>query len=106
MGTMPFYKTEQRENTATSHRLISLSNASTSCFRAHLLADARIASQDVGILHDRQLGGSGLADLQHTTPLGEVSAVLLILGAAFRQAVQPCTRKNGIISSDVIDRGG
>jgi hypothetical protein len=30
-----------------------------------------------------------LPDLQHATPLGKVSSVLLILGTALRQPIQP-----------------
>lgn len=52
------------------------------------LADASIACEDVGVLLDGQAGGGGGGDLQHTAPLGEVSAVLLVLGTALVQAVQ------------------
>ena len=56
--------------------------------KTHLLADASIAGKHIGVLHDGQLRGRVLGDLQHTPPLGEVSAVLLVLGAALRQPVQ------------------
>lgn len=52
------------------------------------LADAGVAGQHVGILQDGQLGGGGGGDLQHTAPLGKVSAVLLVLGAAFIQSIE------------------
>lgn len=54
----------------------------------HLLADAGIAGQDVGILCHGQLGGRGCADLQHTAPLSEVGPVLLVLGTTLRQPIQ------------------
>lgn len=50
--------------------------------QAHLLADAGITRQDVGVFHDGEGGGGVLPDLQHTAPLGKVSSVLLVLGTA------------------------
>ena len=57
----------------------------------NLLTDASISCQNISILKDGQLGWSGLADLQHTAPLGKVCTVLLVLCAALRQPVQTCT---------------
>lgn len=70
--------------------MITLTSAKTCCGRPvpYHLADAGIAGQHVGVLQDGQLGGSGGGDLQHTAPLGKVSAVLLVLGAAFIQSVK------------------
>ena len=59
------------------------------CVRvSHHLADAGVAGQDVGVLHDGELRGRVLGDLQHAAPLGEVSTVLLVLSAALVQPVQ------------------
>lgn len=55
---------------------------------AHLLADAGITSKHIGILNDGQVGRGGGSDLQDTAPLGKVSTILLVLGTAFRQAIQ------------------
>ena len=57
--------------------------------QAHLLADAGITGQDVGVFHDSKGRRGVFPDLQHTTPLGKVSSVLLILGTALRQPIQP-----------------
>lgn len=56
----------------------------------YLLADAGIACQSVGVLLDGKLRGCCAGDLQHSTPLGKVSTVLLVLGTAFSQPIQPC----------------
>lgn len=58
----------------------------------HLLADAGVAGQYVGILHDGQLRGCVLTDLQHRAPLGEVSTILLVLSTALRQSIQTYTQ--------------
>lgn len=62
----------------------------------NLLADACISCQYIRILQDGQLRWRGLADLQHTTPLGEVCTVLLVLSTALTEPVQTCapTHKN------------
>lgn len=54
----------------------------------YLLANAGITCKHVGILNDGETRGGVVRDLQHTTPLGEVSAVLLVLGTTLRQAIQ------------------
>lgn len=60
----------------------------------NLLADASVSGQHVSVLKDGQLRGCGFADLQHTTPLGEVCAVFLVLGTTLRQSVQTCTHSD------------
>lgn len=62
----------------------------------HRLADAGVASQHIGVLNDGQVGRGGWSDLQDAAPLGKVSAILLVLGTAFRQAIQTCTGKRGV----------
>lgn len=62
------------------------------------LADAGITGQDVGVLNDGQSWRSGGGDLQHTAPLGEVSTVLLVLGATLIQTIETCDKKDGITS--------
>lgn len=57
--------------------------------QAHLLADAGVTRQDVGVFHDGKGRRGVFPDLQHATPLGKVSSVLLILGTALRQPIQP-----------------
>lgn len=52
------------------------------------MADAGISGEDVGVLCDGEGRGAAVGDLEDTPPLGEVTAVLLVLGAALRQAVQ------------------
>ena len=64
------------------------------------LADAGIAGQDVGVLNDGQPGGCGGGDLQHTAPLGKVSTILLVLGAALIQSVETCED-----TTDKLDKG-
>ena len=64
--------------------------------QAHLLADAGITGQDVGVFHDGEGGGGVFPYLQHTAPLGKVSSVLLVLGTALRQPIQPCRGDGGI----------
>ena len=54
------------------------------------LADGSITSQDVGILQNGLVGRGVLADLQDTTPLGELAAVLLVLRATAVQIIQSC----------------
>lgn len=62
---------------------------------SHHLADAGVASQDIGVLQDGQFGGGGGGDLQHRAPLGEVSTILLVLGAALIQSIETCERGRG-----------
>lgn len=57
--------------------------------QAHLLADAGITGQDIGVFHDGEGRRGVFPDLQHATPLGKVSSVLLILGTALRKPIQP-----------------
>lgn len=52
------------------------------------LADGGVAGQHVGVLEDGLVGWGLVADLQDATPLGEVAAVLLVLGATFGQVIQ------------------
>ena len=53
------------------------------------LADAGITGQDIGVFHDGEGRRGVFPDLQHATPLGKVSSVLLILGTALRKPIQP-----------------
>ena len=57
-------------------------------FTPHHLADAGVAGEHVGVLHDGELRWGVVCDLQHAAPLGKVSAVLLILGTSLVQPVQ------------------
>lgn len=57
------------------------------CVSNHL-ADAGVAGQHVGVLHDGQVGRGGGSDLQHTSPLGKVGAVLLVLSTALIEPVK------------------
>lgn len=59
-----------------------------SAMSLNLLADASISRQNISILKDGQLRRRGVADLQHTAPLGEVCTILLVLRTALRQPVQ------------------
>ena len=52
------------------------------------LADGGVASEDIGVLEDGELGGAVLLDLEDATPLGEVAAVLLVLDAAGLKVVE------------------
>ncbi|MPC28082.1 hypothetical protein E2C01_021276 [Portunus trituberculatus] len=52
------------------------------------LADGGVAGQDIGVLQHTQVTGCVLANLEDTTPLGEVTTVLLVLGTALGQIVQ------------------
>lgn len=55
MGTMPFYKTEPGENYLSDHDTkLTVYAVECGVSEAHLLADAGIASQDIGVLHDGQ----------------------------------------------------
>lgn len=55
----------------------------------HLLADAGIAGQHIGILQYGQCRGCAITDFQHTAPFGKISTVLLILSTAFQESIQP-----------------
>lgn len=52
------------------------------------LANGRVAGEDIRVLHDGLVGRRVAANLQHTTPLGEVAAILLVLGATLGQVIQ------------------
>lgn len=52
------------------------------------LADGSVAGEHGGVLLDGLVGRRVAADLEHATPLGEVAAVLLVLGATLGQVVQ------------------
>jgi len=52
------------------------------------LANGSIAGEDVGILQHGLVAGGVLADLEYTSPLGEVAAILLVLGAPGRQVIK------------------
>ena len=56
---------------------------------AYLLADGSIACKDVGILKHCQVWRSVRSNLQHTAPLGKPSTVLVVVGTAICQAIQP-----------------
>lgn len=52
------------------------------------LANRSVTCQHVGILQDGLIAGSVLSDFQDATPLGKVTAVLLVLGTTGGQIVQ------------------
>lgn len=56
----------------------------------HLLTDAGIAGQGVGVCLDSEVGWTLVVDPQHSTPLPKVSTVFLILSTALRKAIEPC----------------
>lgn len=47
------------------------------------LADRGVTGEDVGVFEDRLVRWGVLFDFKHAAPLGEVAAVLFVLGAAF-----------------------
>ncbi len=58
----------------------------------NLLTNDSIAGQHVGILHHGLVGRRLVRDLEDTTPLGEVTPVLLVLGTPFRQSIETLGR--------------
>lgn len=56
----------------------------------HLLTDAGIAGEGVGVFLDSKMGWTLVVNLQHSTPLPKVSTIFLILSTAFRKAIKPC----------------
>lgn len=56
----------------------------------HLLTDAGIAGQGVGILLDGEVGWTLVVNPQHSPPFPKVSTVLLVLSTALRKAIEPC----------------
>jgi hypothetical protein len=56
----------------------------------HLLTDAGIASQSIGIFLDSKAGRTLVSNPQHSTPLPKVNSIFLVLSTAFREAIKPC----------------
>lgn len=54
----------------------------------HLLADTGISGKDISVLCNSKGWWAAIWDLQHTPPLGKVTAVLLVLGAPLREAIK------------------
>lgn len=56
----------------------------------HLLTDAGIAGQGVGIFLDGKAGWTLVVNPQHSTPFPKVSTVSLVLSTALREAIKSC----------------
>ena len=52
------------------------------------LADRGIAGQNISVLQDSLVGWGVLGDLENATPLGEVAAILFVLGAPLSKVIQ------------------
>lgn len=52
------------------------------------LANGRISSQHIGILHDRKLAGHSLANLQDTSPFCKSGSSLVVFLASLRESIQ------------------
>lgn len=59
--------------------------------KTHLLAYAGISGEDIGILCYGKCRWAAVGDLQNTSPLSKVTAVLLILSASLRESVETWT---------------
>lgn len=56
--------------------------------RTHLLADTGISGKDIGILCNGKSWWAAIRDFEHASPLGKVTAILLILGTMLREAIK------------------
>ena len=54
----------------------------------YLLTNTGVACEHVGVLHHGLVGGRVFTDFEHTAPLGEPAAVLVVLCTPLRQPVQ------------------
>lgn len=52
------------------------------------LADGSVSGQNIGVLKHSLVAGGVLADLEHTSPLGEIATVLLVLGAPLGEVIE------------------
>ncbi len=57
-------------------------------YQVYLLANAGVSGKYVGVLHHGLVGWRLLGYLEDASPLGEVTAVLLVLGTSLRQCVK------------------
>lgn len=59
-------------------------------WRLHLLTDASVSGQHIGVLRNGKSRGAVIRDLEHAPPLGKVTTIFFILGAALRQPIKTC----------------
>lgn len=55
---------------------------------SNLLADGRVACENICVFSNCKLRGVGVADFEHTAPLCEHGSILFVLSTTLRQAVQ------------------
>lgn len=81
--------------------VISVENVAT---HTHHLADAGVSGKDIGVLSDGESRWAAVRDLEDTPPLGEITTVLLVLGAALRQAIKTCsgTTSRGMLRLELL----